>query len=52
MTTRWNRVTIIGCGLLGASFALALRRASACAQNVRDELRECSQRGGEVEPNA
>lgn len=32
MTTHWNRVTIIGCGLIGASFALALRRASACAQ--------------------
>src|ERR1700674_4211060 len=32
MTARWNRVTIIGCGLIGASFALALRRASACAQ--------------------
>jgi len=29
---RWNRVTIIGCGLIGASFALALRRAGACAQ--------------------
>lgn len=32
MTALWNRVTIIGCGLIGASFALALRRASACAQ--------------------
>jgi prephenate dehydrogenase len=32
MITGWNRVTIIGCGLIGASFALALRRASACAQ--------------------
>jgi prephenate dehydrogenase len=32
MTTRWNRVTIIGCGLIGASFALALRRAGACDQ--------------------
>lgn len=32
MTTRWNRVTIIGCGLIGASFALALRRAGACAR--------------------
>lgn len=30
MTRRWNRVTIIGCGLIGASFALALRRANAC----------------------
>jgi prephenate dehydrogenase len=32
MTLRWNRVTIIGCGLIGASFALALRRAGACKQ--------------------
>ena len=32
MTARWNRVTIIGCGLIGASFALALRRAGACTQ--------------------
>jgi prephenate dehydrogenase len=32
MTTRWNRVTIVGCGLIGASFALALRRVSACVQ--------------------
>jgi prephenate dehydrogenase len=30
MTRSWNRVTIIGCGLIGASFALALRRANAC----------------------
>lgn len=29
---RWNRVTIIGCGLIGASFSLALRQAGACAQ--------------------
>ena len=27
----WNRVTVVGCGLIGASFALALRRAGACA---------------------
>jgi len=32
MTLRWNRVTIIGCGLIGASFALALRRAGASEQ--------------------
>ncbi len=32
MTTRWNRVTVIGCGLIGASFAMALRRANACAR--------------------
>lgn len=29
---RWDRVTIVGCGLVGASFALALRRAGACAR--------------------
>lgn len=32
MTALWNRVTIIGCGLIGASFALALRRSGASAQ--------------------
>jgi prephenate dehydrogenase len=32
MTALWNRVTIVGCGLIGASFALALRRSGACAQ--------------------
>ena len=26
----WDRVTIIGCGLIGASFALALRRSGGC----------------------
>jgi prephenate dehydrogenase len=26
----WERVTIVGCGLVGASFALALRRAGVC----------------------
>ncbi|HEX8146775.1 MAG TPA: prephenate dehydrogenase/arogenate dehydrogenase family protein [Pyrinomonadaceae bacterium] len=31
MTKRWDRVTVVGCGLVGASFALALRRAGACA---------------------
>jgi prephenate dehydrogenase len=30
MSRRWHRVTIVGCGLIGASFALALRRANAC----------------------
>lgn len=30
MTSSWNRVTIVGCGLIGASFALALRGANAC----------------------
>jgi prephenate dehydrogenase len=32
MIKRWNRVTVIGCGLIGASFAMALRRANACAR--------------------
>ncbi len=32
MITNLNRVTIIGCGLIGASFALALRRANVCVQ--------------------
>ncbi|MDX6692565.1 MAG: prephenate dehydrogenase [Blastocatellia bacterium] len=27
---KWDRATIIGCGLIGASFALALKRACAC----------------------
>src|SRR5919205_4104790 len=31
MTKRWDRVTVVGCGLVGASFALALKRAAACA---------------------
>lgn len=26
----WNRVTVIGCGLIGGSFALALKRCGAC----------------------
>lgn len=26
----WNRVTIIGCGLIGASFGLALRKGGVC----------------------
>jgi prephenate dehydrogenase len=28
----WDRVTIVGCGLVGASFALAMRRAGACVR--------------------
>jgi prephenate dehydrogenase len=27
---KWNQVTIVGCGLVGASFALALKRSGAC----------------------
>ncbi|MET0647162.1 MAG: prephenate dehydrogenase/arogenate dehydrogenase family protein [Pyrinomonadaceae bacterium] len=32
MTKRWDRVTVFGCGLVGASFALALKEAGACAR--------------------
>jgi prephenate dehydrogenase len=32
MSVLWKRVTVIGCGLIGASFALALRRAGVCEQ--------------------
>src|SRR5918998_1569723 len=28
--TFWESVTVVGCGLVGASFALALKRAGAC----------------------
>jgi len=28
----WERVTIVGCGLIGASFGLALKEAGACAR--------------------
>ena len=28
----WNRITIVGCGLIGASFALALRKSGTCRQ--------------------
>ena len=28
----WGRVTVVGCGLIGASFALGLRRAGACGR--------------------
>ena len=27
---RWQRVTVVGCGLIGASFALALRQSGIC----------------------
>lgn len=30
MTKRWDKVTVVGCGLVGTSFALALKRARAC----------------------
>lgn len=29
---KWNNVTLIGCGLIGASFALAIRRSGACTR--------------------
>ena len=32
MTKLWDRVTVVGCGLVGASFALALKEASACGR--------------------
>ncbi|MBV9924779.1 MAG: prephenate dehydrogenase/arogenate dehydrogenase family protein [Acidobacteria bacterium] len=32
MTKRWDRVTVVGCGLVGASFALAAKRAGVCAR--------------------
>ena len=28
----WERVTVVGCGLIGASFGLALKRAGACGR--------------------
>lgn len=28
----WDRVTVVGCGLVGASFALALKEADACGR--------------------
>jgi prephenate dehydrogenase len=31
MNRHWDRVTVVGCGLVGASFALALREAGACS---------------------
>jgi prephenate dehydrogenase len=30
-TRIWHRVTIVGCGLIGASFALALRQNNLCS---------------------
>src|SRR6266550_5638689 len=50
MTALWKRVTIVGCGLIGASFALAMRRSGACAQiagwdSARSELDEAVRTG-------
>ena len=53
----WERVTIVGCGLVGASFALALRRARLCERlagwdSSRSVLDEAIGRGviDEVDP--
>lgn len=32
MAQKWNRVTVVGCGLIGGSFALALKRCGAVAR--------------------
>jgi prephenate dehydrogenase len=45
----WDRVTIVGCGLIGASFALALKRSGTCrriagwdiAVDVLEEALQC-----------
>lgn len=47
---KWNRVTIIGCGLIGASFALALRKTGTCRRiagwDIAEEvLQEALRRG-------
>lgn len=31
-SVEWKRVTVVGCGLVGASFALALRRSNQCSR--------------------
>ncbi len=31
---KWDQVTVVGCGLIGSSFALALRRRGACERIV------------------
>jgi prephenate dehydrogenase len=47
---KWNRVTIVGCGLIGASFALALRESGTCRliagwDIAEDVLQEVLRRG-------
>ncbi len=47
---KWNRVTIVGCGLIGSSFALALRKNGMCQRVVgwdasQDILSEARNRG-------
>ena len=49
-TPKWNRVTIVGCGLIGASFALALRESGTCGRIAgwdiaAEVLQEALQRG-------
>ncbi len=46
----WNRVTVVGCGLIGSSFALAMRRAKGCRQiagwdTSPDVLKQALERG-------
>lgn len=47
---KWNRVTVVGCGLIGASFALALKRSGTCRRIAgwdidAEVLREALHRG-------
>jgi prephenate dehydrogenase/chorismate mutase len=49
-TPKWNRATIVGCGLMGASFALALRKSGTCRRiagwdTAEEVLEEALQRG-------
>jgi prephenate dehydrogenase/chorismate mutase len=49
-TPKWNRVTIVGCGLIGASFARALKRSGTCRRVAgwdtnAEVLREALRRG-------
>jgi len=39
-TSRWNRVTIVGCGLIGASFALAVKRSGIQARIAGSDCSE------------
>lgn len=50
MTTRFERVAVIGVGLIGGSFALALKKANACASAIgagrnAENLRAARERG-------
>lgn len=52
-TPKWNRVSIIGCGLIGASFALALRKSGTCRRiagwDTAVEVREEALRRGVID---